>query len=345
MPPNSILIVLMGSIGDVVRGLAIVEPLRKSFPQARITWLVEPTCSSLVRAHPLIDEIIVFDRARPLRGLMRLISDLRSRSFDLSLDLQRHFKSGFFALLSRTPRRVGFHRSNAKEFNWIFQTEHIEAALDDVPKLRHYLLFLKALGVSVESDLRFGIAEKEPPQSAKTLLSEPPGSFVAMVLGSSWKSKDWLTEGYQKLVSQILRNTPYCIVLCGDSSHTKRAGDIVAQAGSPRVINFVGRTTLLDLGYILKQARACVGPDSGPAHISAAVGTPHVTLFGPTSPVRVAPFGSEAFSLQSTVGCAPCYRKSCPGLDRVCMRLLSVDSVWERLQAALAQRGRLAQRI
>lgn len=337
MAPQSILIVLMGSIGDLVRGLAIAAPLRKSFPQARLTWLVEPACSPLVRDHPLIDEVLVFDRAHPASGVLNLRRELRARRFDVTLDLQRHFKSGFFSWLSRAPRRIGFHRSNAKECNWIFQTEFIAAAAESLPKLQHYLMFLRPLGAAAEGRPYFGIAEREVPEQAGQLLREVSAPFVVMVLGSSWHSKDWLLEGYQKLISYLLEHPHYHIVLCGDKSQAARAQEIMQGHADGRVVNLVGRTSLLDLGYILRKASACVGPDSGPAHIAAAVGTAHVTLFGPTSPARVAPYGSEHLSLQSAVGCAPCYRKRCPGLDRLCMRLLSAEAVWEQLQTALAR--------
>src|SRR5690606_14219230 len=104
-----------------------------------------------------------------------------------------------------------------------------------------------------------------------------------------------------------------------------------------RVVNTIGRTTLDDLNGLLAAARACVGPDSGPAHMAAAVGTPHITLFGPTSPERTAPYGSEHLVVRSSIGCAPCYRRRCPGLGRLCMRMLSPEAVWSKLQPLLAR--------
>ncbi|MBN8548181.1 MAG: glycosyltransferase family 9 protein [Deltaproteobacteria bacterium] len=337
---RSILIVLMGSIGDVVRGLAIVAPIKQAYPSARITWLVEPTCSSLVREHALLDEVLVFNRKQPLRGLLKLISELRSRHFDVCLDLQRHFKSGAFSWLSGARKRIGFHRKDAKELNWIFQTDYIEQAPQDLAKILHYLSFLPALGITAGSELRFGLAEKEQSETVKQLRSTLGPAYVVFVLGSSWQSKDWLLEGYQKLVEYVLSQSSYRIALCGDQSQITRAAAIMAKQSGDRVIDLVGKTSLVDLAYILKDASACVGPDSGPAHIAAAVGTPHVTLFGPTSPARVAPFGSENLSLQSSLGCTPCYRKKCPGLDRLCMRLLSPEAAWNGLQAALARKSR-----
>jgi ADP-heptose:LPS heptosyltransferase len=80
----------------------------------------------------------------------------------------------------------------------------------------------------------------------------------------------------------------------------------------------------------------CVGPDSGPGHLAAVVRTPYLSLFGPTDPGRTAPYGSEDLVIRSPIGCAPCYRRRCPGLGTLCMRLLGVESVWGRLLPFLA---------
>jgi ADP-heptose:LPS heptosyltransferase len=104
-------------------------------------------------------------------------------------------------------------------------------------------------------------------------------------------------------------------------------------------MNLVCKTSLLELVAILKAAAVGVGPDSGPGHLAAAVGTPYVSLFGPTSPKRVAPYGSEHLVVESGVSCAPCYKKECPGLEKLCMRLVTVEAVEEKLSEALAMRG------
>src|SRR5690606_22353666 len=92
-----------------------------------------------------------------------------------------------------------------------------------------------------------------------------------------------------------------------------------------------GKTDLKELLAILATARFCIGPDSGAGHICGALGVPYVSLFGPTAPLRTAPFGSEDLVLQSQIACAPCYRRECPGLNKLCMRLISVKSVLEKV--------------
>ncbi len=324
---SRVLVVLMGSIGDVVRGLGVARPLRRAMPAGHLAWLVEPLCEPLVRLVPEIDSVIVFDRPRGVRAVAELRRALRHVKPDITLDLQRHLKSGLFARLSGAPRRIGFHRTNAKEGNWLFQTETIPRADDTLAKLDHYGLFLEQLGCPGGID----------PTPLDRVVAAPPldRPYVAVVLGSSWVSKDWLPAGYQGLLDLIVRRGRHGVVLLGDARRRALGDELVAAFGGEPVVNLAGKTTLPEVAAIMRGARAGVGPDSGPGHIAAAVGTRYVGIFGPTSPTRTAPRGSELLAVSAPVGCSPCYRRRCPGLDTVCLRLVSPTAVWERLAPLL----------
>ena len=340
LPPDaSILIILMGSLGDVVRGLCLVSHIKNNLPESRVTWLIEPKWAELVSIHPQIDKVILFDRPRGVPAVWNLYKDLAQEHFDITLDLQRHFKSGFFSLLSRTKRRVGFNRRNAKEFNWLFNNEQIDYFSDELPKLRHYLEFTQYLGLSEPTSLEFGFSSLDSKSVAPSIVAELKGPFIAVVMGSSWESKDWFPDEYYRLVKNILSSGKRQVVLLGDNSVSANALTLSEKISSSGLINLVGKTSLLELVAVLKTAAVAVGPDSGAGHLAAAVGTPYVSLFGPTSPRRTAPYGSEHLVVQSKASCAPCYKKKCPGLGRLCMRLLSVETVEEKLSEALAIRG------
>lgn len=324
---DRVLIVLMGSIGDVTRGLGLVRPLRRFLPNGTIGWLVEPTSAPIVRLMPEIDTVIEFDRPRGVAALGELRRELRRFNAGTTLDLQRHAKSGLFSWLSGAPRRVGFHRSNAKEGNWLFQTETIPFADDTLSKLDHYALFLGHLGCTAEVDST----------PLDRVVAAPPveGPYVVIVLGSAWASKDWLPAGYHRLIGSILGVGRHAVVLVGDGRRRGLGDELVAAYPGGPVLNIAGQTSLPELAAILRGARAAVGPDSGPGHIAAAVGTRYVGIFGPTSPARTAPRGSELLAVSAPVGCSPCYRRRCPGLDTICQRLVSPAAVWQRLAPLL----------
>jgi len=331
----SILLILMGSLGDVVRGLSLVSQIKKNLPNSRITWLVEPKWVELITIHPDIDKILVFNRNKGVLAVWQLKKALDQEHFDITLDLQRHFKSGFFSLLSRAERRIGFNRRNTKEFNWLFNNETIDFFSERLPKVQHYLKFTEYLGIPAPDVLDFGFSSFDFKSVLPDILSDINGPIISVVMGSSWESKNWFFEGYRGLIQDLFGSGKQHVVLLGDCSQESASFQLAEYIGSPSLINLVGKTSLLEVAAVLKVADVAVGPDSGPAHIAGAVGTPYVTLFGPTSPQRVAPYGSEHLVVQAGVACAPCYKKRCPGLNRRCMRKITVVQVKERISEAL----------
>jgi lipopolysaccharide heptosyltransferase II len=335
----SILIILMGSMGDVVRGLCLVSHIKSNLPQSRVTWLVEPKWTRLVQLHEQIDNVIVFKRAWRCTALWDLYKELKQDQFDIALDLQRILKSGFFSLLSGAERRIGFHRKNTKEFNWLFNNEQIDYYSDELPKIRHYLKFTEYLGLPEPATLKFGLEslkfkELSPPVAAA--MRQP---FAVLVLGSSWESKDWSFEGYLDLVRCIMKIQAWHVVLVGDRSQEEKAGILCKRIKEPGLIDLTGKTSLIELAAVLKAAAVGIGPDSGPGHLAAAVGTPFVSLFGPTSPKRTAPFGYEDLVVSSHKSCAPCYKKRCPLNSRQCMADIAVEAVKQKVTQALAMKN------
>ncbi len=333
----SILIILMGSLGDVARGLCLVCQIKANLPQSRVTWLVEPKWSELVRLNRQIDRVIIFKRAWRLSAVWQLFKDLRQDHFDITLDLQRILKSGFFSLLSGARRRIGFNRRNAKEFNWIFNNEHIGYFSDDLPKIRHYLKFTEHLGLPVPDTLDFGFSSLNVAKTAPRIITELRQPFAAVVLGTSWETKNWFYEGYLGLIQRILTDRILKVVLLGDDSRATLAASLTVKINTPNVIDLVGRTSLPQLAAVLKAAAVGVGPDSGPGHVAAAVKTPFVTLFGPTSAQRTAPFGFEQLVVEAGLSCAPCYKKRCPDRNRQCMHSIQPDAVMEKVAMALTE--------
>ena len=122
---NKFLIILHGAIGDVTRALPLAVRIKDNLPDAHITWAIEPISKDLVLNHPAIDRVEIFDRPKGIFAYLKFIKELRKNSYDYVLDLQRHFKSGVTSYLSGGKNRLGFHRNNAKEFNWFFNNNRI----------------------------------------------------------------------------------------------------------------------------------------------------------------------------------------------------------------------------
>jgi ADP-heptose:LPS heptosyltransferase len=324
----------MGSLGDVARGLCLVSHIKNHLPASKVSWLIEKRRTDIVRCHPQLDKVIVFDRSRGISGVWGLYQILRREHFDITLDLQRILKSGFFSLLSGARRRIGFHRRNSKELNWAFNNEHIPYFSEDRSKLAHYLKFTEYLGMPEMDTADFGFSNLDVDSTVPPQVAEIQNSFIAVVMGSSWDSKDWNFSGYHNFVQTLIETQNRHVVLLGGNSQMALAVNLVEKLNSPKVINLTGNS-LLEMTAVLKAAAAAVGPDSGPGHLAAAVGTPYVTLFGPTPASRHVPYGCEHLIVQSDLDCAPCYKKKCPDRNTQCMQNIEVDEVLEKISMAL----------
>ena len=333
----SILIILMGALGDVARGLCLVAHIKNHRPQSRVSWLIEPKWAEVVRFHPDIHRLIVFDRPRGILALKTLYRELSEEAFDITLDLQRHFKSGFFSILSGAERRIGFHRRNAKEFNWLMNNEHIDYSPGGVSKIDLYIRFTEHLGLPNPDSLDFGFSTLDLGAVRSHLAEQLAEPFLAVVMGSSWESKDWVFDGYRQLVEGVLASGEMGVALLGDRSQTEPAERLTQTIRHPKLVDLVGKTSLLELTAVLKAARAAVGPDSGPGHLAGAVKTPYVSLFGPTDPALTAPYGSEHLVVQVKPECSPCYKRKCPIPDRWCMRQIDAGKVKDKVDQALGE--------
>lgn len=295
----SILVVLMGSLGDVVRGFAVLRPLKEQLPGCRITWLIESKWADLARVQRAIDEVLLFERERGVRAAIEVLHGLQRRRFDIVLDMQRLLKSGLCSRASGAPRRIGFHPHDAKEFNHLFNNEYVPRCPPDFPKVYHYMKFVEQLGVAWSEPLDFGFdaLDREPAPDGM-----PASPYVTLVMGSSRKDKDWTAGGYRELARMVIEELRLGVVLVGDRSQCALAAQLFADLRSPQVVDLTGATTLRELAVLLRGAHAAAGPDSGPGHIAAAVGTPYVALFGPTNVPRVAPYRCEHLVVRAESG-------------------------------------------
>ena len=331
--PQRILVILLGAIGDVTRALPLLVRLRRAYPQAHIAWAVEPAAAALLDYHPALDEILLYQRSRGSQTFLPFLRTVRNHHFDLVLDLQRHLKSGLVSLWSRAPVRLGFHRSNTKEGNWLFNTHTIEAVPDFSLKLAQYLKFADALGLpddGVRFDLRLRPQEE---QKVETLLAGTIRPFAVFFLGSRWPSRFWFPQATAEVARVLQQEYGMGIVLVGGPSEVAFAQQ-VSEAMGTAVTNLSGKTSLRDLIGVFSHARFALGPDSGPMHIAAATDIPVISLWGATSPLRSAPWGSEAFVIRGEAACSPCYVRRCP-IGRACMRRITPGQVLEVVQKIL----------
>jgi lipopolysaccharide heptosyltransferase II len=313
--PGKILIVKLGSIGDVVNTLPLVNALRDGFPKAELAWIIEPKSFPIAEGQESVDRFIVHRRGGGWRAARAALREIRSFRPDLVIDLQRILRSSFFTYLSGCRDRLGFDRGRAKEFSWLFTNRKIPPAGPGRHMVRQYLEFAEYLGLPLPQPPRFGLPVGEEERvSARKLI---PGEFietgfVACNIGAAKPANRWPVSRWAELAELILSRRKEAVVLTGGGEDRKRGREIASRvAGRGRLNDCTGRTSLRQLGGLFSLARAVVSGDSGPMHIASALGTRTVGIFGPADPVRTGPFRHLDLVVRAEAECSPCGRRRC----------------------------------
>jgi lipopolysaccharide heptosyltransferase I len=328
---QSILLVKLSSIGDVVHSLPVLAAARRRFPKAHIAWAVGPAAADLVAGNPHLDEALVVGGDGPagadvcpiprLSSPLRLALALRERRFDLALDMQGLLKTALIAYLSGARDRVGFH--NLQEGAFLFNNRRIVRDRRDVHAIEGYLGFANAIGAPAEP-LDFTIPISHADRGVVDELLRGQRNLIALVPGARWHSKRWPAERFAE-VADVLAGEfgATCAVVGGEGD--RALAERIGEAARSEILDLSGRTTLRQLAEVLRRCRVAIANDTGPMHISAAVGTPTVAIFGPTDPTRLAPYGSGHAVLKASVPCAPCRRREC--LPLRCLEAITVRQV------------------
>jgi heptosyltransferase I len=311
---RNILIIKPSSLGDVVRCLPILSGLRRHYPAARISWLVRPDCAAVLRNNPDLDEIIEFERHRfgrigrdwqVTRDFFAFLNALHRRRFDLVLDAQGLFRSGFIAFGCGAPVRLGF--AHARELGAFFYTDRIRVA----PEREHIVdscwRFATALGFGHLEKRFFLAADPVAEQNIRSLLaqnalpSEKP--YFVMLAGGTEPAKRWPARHFATLALSLARRYDNRMVLAGAGATEQALAQDIARHADGATVDLTGRTSLAELIALLRGARLIVGNDSGPLHIAAALDRPVVSLYGPTDPAVVGPYGQMDGVVEAGPGC------------------------------------------
>lgn len=340
----NILIVKLSAIGDVVHTLPSLGALRKHYPDAHITWVIEEASSDLIQGHPYLDRVIISGRKnwidgvkhgrfnKSLRQMKSFIQELRARPYDLVIDFHGLFKSAMVVFLSSGRKKLGY--DSMQELSGFFLNEKIP---EDMKKhaVDRYLDFPRYLGADVnEAEFLIPIGEENKKNIESLLRTHgiaKEDRFVAISPVALWETKLWEDEKFACLCNLISEELNVKVVFTG--SDRKKLAHIQSLMKSPS-INLGEKTTLRDLAYLYQLALLLITTDSGPMHIAAAMGTPVIALFGPTDPARTGPYGNGHTVIQKEMTCIPCFLKTCD--SKKCMRDITVEEVFQAVKEKLA---------
>jgi heptosyltransferase I len=290
-PPTSVCILRLSAIGDTCHVLPVVRTLQRAWPNTRFTWIIGRIEAKLLGHIPDI-EFIVLDKKSLLGSYRTLRQAMRGRHFDVLMHMQVALRASLFSSLVPARIKLGFDRKRARELQWLFTTNRIRPA-----ERQHVMdsLFGFAEKFHVyEKVLRWDIpipqaardyARRVIPDDAKTIIISPC---------SSHRLRNWRAEYYAQIADHAIKELGYRVLLCGGRSEVERQmGEQITKHMSERCENTIGQDTLLEFLATLERAVMIITPDSGPAHMATAVGTPVVGLYAATNPTRSGPYLSR----------------------------------------------------
>lgn len=320
------LIIKPSSLGDIVHSLAFLDALKTHLPLSTVHWAVFKGLDGLIEGHPLIDKLIVIDKAALKRSpgsVIKTVSGLRktmkASQYDITIDLQGLFRSGLLSWLSAAPVRLGFRE--AREGAPLFYTHKVEGGAG-IHAVDRYLKVAAAMGCPVPETPRFPMVFD--------YLTPPfdEGEYAVIVPGARWKTKQWPAERFAKLSSML----PLKSVIVGSSGDGDLARKVV-EGSEGKSHDMTGKTTLRQLAGLIKNAAYMVTNDTGPMHIAAAFGVPTFAIFGPTSPERTGPYGHNHTIIRSGLRCSPCYKRKCSPLE--CLESITPENVFDKINSRM----------
>lgn len=319
-----ILIIKPSSLGDIIHALPTVRILRRAYPQAHIAWLVNDNFAPVLDGCPIIDRVIPFPRRRlgrinSIPEALRFARSLKAERFDWTVDLQCLLRSALISWASNAPRRTGL--ADGREGSTFFYNDTVKLPPPPTHAVDRYLMLPRQLGIEVDR-VEFPLGGEPVAQREKLILINP---------GARWATKRWPADRFAALLDMLATRWPdHRLAILGSSDERPLAESIAATTNAKADI-LAGRTTLPELTALMRRARLMISNDTGPLHLAVAVGTPTVSMFGPTDPRRTGPypFGGEKNSvLTAKLDCAPCFKSACrhtPELE--CMTAIPVEQV------------------
>jgi lipopolysaccharide heptosyltransferase I len=338
--PSRVCLIKPSSLGDVVHALPVLAALREHWPEAHLAWVINAGLRGLVEGHPLLDEVIPFDRsnvkATP-RGIARglgFLSGLRARRFDLAVDLQGLLRSGVITYATGAPVRVGL--AAAREGATRLYTHRVDDPHPEPHAVDRLMAVARAFGAG-GGRTRFVVATTEQDRAwADTILARTTAPRLVLNLGARWPTKRWPVEHFAEVARRAAERAGAGLVVVGAPEDRPLADRLIEVLAQQHVLDLCGRTTLPQLAAVAAGADLFLSNDTGPLHLAAAAGACVLGIYTCTRPERTGPYGPNAAFVRSAVWCAGSCQRSCPRLE--CMHELTVERVWKAVEPRLTRR-------
>ncbi|OGX33496.1 MAG: lipopolysaccharide heptosyltransferase II [Omnitrophica WOR_2 bacterium RIFCSPHIGHO2_01_FULL_48_9] len=335
----NILVIKLSALGDVILITASLKALREKYPKARIYCLVGQEFKEILQRCPYLDGMILFDAKEKHHGwwkLFRLGRKLRKYRFDIVVDFQNNRKSHWLSFLSFPRESYGYRNS---KFGFLVSNP-VKNPNHQLPPVEHQFQILQMLGIPYRENcfLELWPSAQDKKHVDGLLDAEWLGNAsnivgINLAASAKWETKNWPLE-YVARLCDYLASQNIRVILTGMEKDKEKARKVLHLAKS-KPADLTGKTNVLQLASLIQRCRVYVTPDSAPLHLAAAMRTPFVALFGPTTALRHLPPAQHSRVIEKKPSCAPCYSSTCRVKTHVCMKEIMPDEVAENIKALL----------
>lgn len=341
-----ILLVRLREIGDVVFTTPAIHAVRRRFPEARLTYVVEAAAAPVVRHNPHIDELVVAPRRRGVRGLfadLALARRLRSARFDLAIDFHGGPRASLLTWLSGARQRIGYEIAGR---SWMYTTR---IARPKELRARHSVEnqwdLLRAIDIDAPEPTSTPVEMPVDPDAAAAVAARltnagvtADDTLIVMHVSAGNPFRRWPLDHFVAVARALAAGDPRRrVVITSGPSEREAARQVVERSQALAVGDF----SLGELRALVDRAALYIGGDSGPLHIAATSSVPIVGLYGPTLPARSAPWRDPKIVTISVdagaLPCRPCDQRVCAPGDFRCLTMISAAQVIEAAEAILRQ--------
>jgi len=275
VPPAEICLIRLSAIGDTCHTVPVVRAIQKAWPDTRLTWIVGKTEHGLLQGLDGV-EFVLFDKSRGRRAYLDVRRELSGRRFEILLHMHASMRANLVSLQVPAKTTLGFDRARGRDYQWLF-CRNLLTATPRTHVMDGLFEFAAALGIEREA-LRWEIpvADADREFAASQIDDSAPSLIVSPCTGQRFRNfRNWSMDRYAAIVDYAAEQHGAKIFLTGGPTDLERDyGRGIVELARADVVNLIGKTTLKQLLALLERSSVVLCPDSGPAHMATAVGTP-----------------------------------------------------------------------
>jgi heptosyltransferase-1 len=325
-----ILLIRLRRIGDVVLTTPAITALRKGFPQANITYVIDEPYRELVEGHPDLDRVIVLPKHLGFKEFRKHLRPIRRDAYDAVIDFHGGPRASLLTFFSGARLKIGYRiKYKSLVYDIKLPREPEEGYFHSV---ENHVNLVKALGVYPPSIPSLSLPPPKPSEAEniRRFIRENAlenSKIITLHISAGNEFRDWGAKRLVRLIALLSQVPQTNIVLIGSGEDRLTEEEIKKTSETP-FLSLVNRINLRELRELVSLSSLFVGPDSGPMHIAATTATPIVAYFGPTLPAHFGPWKARSTLLEKDLDCRPCRQRQCIHEDFRCLHTISPEEVY-----------------